>query len=562
MGGGEQRLQLTWHKKDCRLLAHDDTRYEWVEASDVRVDETRLFHEVAAVGEISDVRAADNLLIRGDSLHALTSLNRLPEFADQYQGQVRLVYVDLPFNTGKTFKDYDDNLEHSVWLTGFRDRLEQIVPLLAPDGSIWVHLDDAEQHRARLVLDEVLGPKNFVATVIWQKRTTRESRSAFSSNHDYIHVYAPAGAQRWKETRNKLPKAGALKNPDKDPRGPWSDAPFTAPGYRANQQYIIENPAGIKLSPPRNRSWYATEPVYQQYLADGRIYFTRNGAGKPRLKTFPGDADENSASGVVAFSLWQDLITEIEDVAESDVFEAETSGVNDEAKDHIMALFPDRDPFDTPKPEQLLERIIHIATSPGEIVLDCFVGSGTTGAVALKMGRRFVVSEWSADTVANFTLPRLEKVVAGEDPGGISEDVGWEGGGGFRVLEIAPSMFETAASLVLLADWATNGELAEPVAAQLGYTFEPVPPWAGHKGRSKLAVIDGVATKGVADFLLDQLDADVTLVLVATAVEPGVEDHVREQRPGSRVKKVPRDLLPNALRPPSRLRQLLAETAS
>jgi adenine-specific DNA-methyltransferase len=249
--------------------------------------------------------------------------------------------------------------------------------------------------------------------VVWQKRTTRESRSAFSSNHDYIHVYAPAGPQQWKRSRNLLPKdVGELRNRDGDPRGPWADAPFTAPGYRANQQYDIINPVGDVLRPPKGRSWYATKPVYDRLCEEDRIWFPRDGAGLPRVKMFP-----EHLRGLVPYSLWG----------------PSEGGTNDEAKRHLMTMFPEQETFATPKPEALLERIIHIASDPGEVVLDFFAGSGTAAAVAHKMGRRWVAIERSVSTAADFTIPRLRRVVGGTDPGGVTTMTNWGGGGSFVV---------------------------------------------------------------------------------------------------------------------------------
>lgn len=195
----EGRLELTWTNKQLRLLAHDDGSYEWVPPSDYRVAEVRLLHDVKTVGEVGKSRAADNLLIRGDALNALTSLSRLPEFAAEYLGKVKLAYLDPPFNTQQTVSHYDDALEHSVWLTMIRDRLLQIRDLLAPDGTVWLHLDDTEVHRARCVLDEVFGPDWFVGTVIWKKADTlRNDARRFSVSHDFLLVY---GAPSWQAQR-------------------------------------------------------------------------------------------------------------------------------------------------------------------------------------------------------------------------------------------------------------------------------------------------------------------------------------------------------------------------
>lgn len=356
--------ELNWRNKDLRLHAFGEDGYEWLEPDDPRATEVRGLQHVADIGEKREGEQEGSLIV-GDALHALRSLASSASEAD-LRSAVRVVYIDPPFNRGQGFTHYADSLDHPMWLSMLRDRLTELRPLLAPLASVWVHLDDAEAHRGRCVLDEVFGPQAFVATVVWQKRTTRESRSAFSSNHDYIHVYAPSGPRVWKTSRNLLAKdPGVLRNRDDDPRGPWADAPFTAPGYRANQQYPIVNPAGSELFPPKGRSWYATEPVYRELLRDNRIWFPRAGAGLPRLKLF-----HDGIRGQVPFSLWG----------------PDECGTNDDAKRHLMSLFPDKNPFATPKPEHLLERIIHIASQPGDIVLDFFAGSGTTRPSPTKWG--------------------------------------------------------------------------------------------------------------------------------------------------------------------------------
>lgn len=257
----EGRLELTWTNKALCLLAHEDGRYEWVSPADYRVAEVRLLDDIAAVGKVGPKRSRDNLLIRGDALDALRSLARLPEFAQAYLGKVKLAYLDPPFNTQRSFLQYDDALEHSVWLTMMRDRLLQVRDLLAPDGSVWVHCDDSEQHRLRCVLDEVFGPDRFVATIVWQKRTSRENRKAIGSGHDYVIVYAPAGPAAWAQVRNRLTSdGGGYSNPDSDPRGPWRSIPMSAQAGHAtaSQFYEITTPTGTVLSPPRGRAWTLT----------------------------------------------------------------------------------------------------------------------------------------------------------------------------------------------------------------------------------------------------------------------------------------------------------------
>ena len=255
MNGPQGRLELTWTNKPLRLLAHEDGSYEWIHPSDYRVAEVRLLHDVDSVGTVGKIRAADNLLIRGDALNALTSLARLPEFGRQYLGKVKVVYIDPPFNTQQSFLHYDDALEHSVWLTMIRDRLLQIRDLLAPDGSVWLHLDDAEMHRARMVLDEVFGPANFIATIIWQKAdTVRNDARRFSTSHDYLLVYGPPG---W--LANRLPRSEGMndvyKNPDNDPRGPWLAGTLISPHYRKSGDFDVVTPGGVTHPPPKDTSW-------------------------------------------------------------------------------------------------------------------------------------------------------------------------------------------------------------------------------------------------------------------------------------------------------------------
>lgn len=408
-------VQLIWPNKDLALRASGETAYKWVEPSDRRLQDAL---EFVALTDHS-LNSQSNVLAVGDGLDVLEALTAETTV---FNGGIRLVYIDPPFNTRVNFRQYNDTMKRSEWLSMIRDRLLAIQPLLREDSSVWVHLDDSEVHRARAVMDEIFGEDAFVTTVVWQKKTTRDSRAAFSSNHDTILVYAPSGPKKWKTSRNLLVKDNTrLLNRDNDSRGPWADAPFTAPGYRRAQQYDIVTPTGQILHPPRGRSWYATEPTYQDLLADGRIWFPKGGDGSPRLKLFA-----HQLRGLVPFTVWGTSDT----------------GTNDDAKRHLLDMFSDQEVFDTPKPESLLERIIHIATNPDELVVDIFGGSGTTAAVAHKMRRRWVVAERNAQTVIDFLLPRLQRVVDGSDPGGVTEATSWVGGGNFGVVHVSPRFGE------------------------------------------------------------------------------------------------------------------------
>lgn len=516
------RLELTWTNKHLRLISDPEGGYEWVEPTDPRVSEVRLLHEVGTVGD--DEPDGGNLLIEGDALHALTALNRIPELARRYAGQVRLVYIDPPFNTGQAFDNYDDNLEHSVWLSMLRDRLVQLKPLLAPNGSIWVHLDDAEVHRCRCVMDEVLGAGNFVATMVWQRRFSRSNDAQVSLSHDYLLVYGPRGRST---ELNPLPatehQLGRYTNPDEDPRGPWVSVSFNAPNLRPNLTYEIQGPSGRVHTPPSGRCWSTTAAEFKRLRDEGRIYFGANGDGVPRLKRYLAEVNTD----VRPWTWWPH----------------DEVGNNQESAREIAALGLER--FATPKPERLLQRIIHIASDPGDLVLDCFVGSGTTAAVAHKMGRRWVTSEREADTIERFTRPRLEKVVKGEDAGGITAAVEWKGGGGFQHLRVGPSMFDLDAETgdVFLAEWATNGAFSEAVAAQLGFERVDAPPFCGRKGRTRLAVLDGVVGPAEVEFLVAALDERERVVVVGQAFTEDAESTLRALSPGSRVRHAPHDLL-------------------
>jgi len=404
-------VELVWPNKELTLRASGLTGYEWLEPTDELLKKSPKLAPLTS----TNLDRRSNILVIGDGLDALEGL---AANTDALEEGIRLVYIDPPFNTQVNFRQYNDTMQRPMWLSMLRDRLTAVTPHLTADASVWVHLDDSEVHRARMIMDEVFGEKAFVASIIWQKKTTRDSRAAFSSNHDTILVYAPSGPRAWKTSRNLLAKDETnLLNRDNDPRGPWTDAPFTAPGFRKAQQYDIVTPSGAVLRPPRGRSWYATEPTFESLLADDRIWFPKNGSGSPRLKLFA-----HQLRGLVPFTVW----------GSSDV------GTNDDAKRHLLELFPDIEVFDTPKPEELMERIIHIATKPGELVVDLFAGSGTTAAAAHKMHRRWIAVERITQTVLDFTLPRLQAVVDGTDPGGITSQMSWSGGGAFGVVQVIP----------------------------------------------------------------------------------------------------------------------------
>ncbi len=520
MGG---RLTLSWVNKDQALMSADNGSYEWFSRDDARVTEVRLLHAAESIGEVTDT-VNDNLLIRGDSYDALRALVSTVEYAARFREKVKLAYIDPPFNTGQAFEHYDDNLEHSVWLGMMRERLLLIRDLLAPDGSVWVHLDDAEVAYCRVLMDEIFGRGNFVATVIWQKIHARNNTAQhMSTDHDYLLVYAKQKASLVfdRVERTELSDLD-FWNPDEDARGPWRRSDLTASHAYAEGKYEVTGPHGDVFAPRPNRWWSCSKDTFEALRSDDRLWWGKTGHTFPFRKRF-----QSELGGLVPTTIW----------AHDDV------GDNRQAKGEITHLFDRTAIFATPKPERLLHRIIHIATAPGDVVLDCFAGSGTTGAVAHKMGRRWVMAEASRATVDTFTKTRMEKVVENNDAGGITAQVKWAGGGGFRVLEVGPSLYERAAERLFLADWAKGEAFGEAVAAQLGFRCDMHGPFTGRRGRMRLAVIDGVADEIIVKSIVSQLGDEERVTIVGKGAAPGAAEALRQLSVGSRLLKAPTDLV-------------------
>ena len=374
----------------------------------------RLLDTVSTHGDAA--QAGRNLLIQGDNLEALKAL--LPF----YRGRVKCIFIDPPYNTQSAFEHYDDHLEHSQWLSMMLPRLQLLRELLAEDGSIWVTIDDHEGHYLKVLMDEVFGRGNFVANVVWQKRFSPNSTAIhLSDSHDHILVFAKAKPNWSRNLLVRTEKSDSIyKNPDNDPRGTWTSSDLSARNFYSLGTYPIVTPAGRQVSgPPPGRYWAVSEKTFNDLRADNRIWWGKSGDAQPRLKRFLHEVQ----GGVVPQTVWLN-----DDV-----------GHTQEAKKEIVVFNP-TDVFTTPKPERLIQRILHIATHHGDLVLDSFLGSGTTAAVAHKMGRRWIGIEMG-EHAATHCLPRLEKVIAGE-PGGISAAVGWQGGGGFRYCTLGAPIFD------------------------------------------------------------------------------------------------------------------------
>ena len=355
-------------------------------------------------------KECQNILIHGDNKDVLSEL--WPEFADK----IRCIYIDPPYNNGETYHYYDDNNTQGDWLRDMRRVLNLLKPLLSKDGSIWISIDDSEMAYLRVEADRIFGRENFAGTIIWQQRKSRENRAVFSCNHEYILVYAK-DIKEFKKKRNLLPVDedyinSKYKNPDNDPRGPWQSVTANVQSGHAvpSQFYTVVSPTGVKHDPPKGRCWIYNEERMKREIAEGNIWFGKNGSNTPRVKKFLRDAK----IGLTPETIWL----------------ADEVGTSDSAKKQLMALFPDKENiFETPKPEELLKRIIEIASDEGDYVLDCYIGSGTTIATAHKLNRHYIGIE-IGNQMSELVVKRMSKVIEGENSG-ISELVGWQGGGDF-----------------------------------------------------------------------------------------------------------------------------------
>ena len=445
----KQKLELTWIGKDKRprleprILLEDKALSYRATEKDLRGSE-----DLRGFENLVGLSHHDNLLIHGDNLLALKALEQ------PYAGKVKCVFIDPPYNTGSAFTHYDDGVEHSLWLSLMRDRLEAIRTLLAEDGSLWITIDDNEAHYLKVLCDEVFGRGNFVANAIWQKKYAPQNDAKWlSDSHDHILIFAK-NKNIWRP--NLLPRTDDMnslyKNPDKDPRGLWMSDNMSVKTYSSATDYPITTPSGRIVNPPSSRCWAFSKDKLAELIADNRIWFGTKGDGVPRIKRFLSEVQ----NGVVSKTIWL----------------REDVGDNQDAKKEVKE-FNNKSVFDTPKPERLIQRIFNLATHENDLILDSFAGSGTTGAVAQKMGRRWIMVELG-DHCETHIVPRLKKVIDGEDQGGISKAVNWQGGGGFRYFRLAPSLLKKDTWGNWIINKAYNAEmLSEAMCKHMGFQYAP-----------------------------------------------------------------------------------------
>jgi len=472
MPNHKSKLELTWIGKEDRPKLEPRILIE---------DQDKSYH---AAHRVSENDIFDNRLIFGDNLLALKALEQ------EFTGKIKCIYIDPPYNTGSAFAHYDDGVEHSIWLSLMRDRLEILRRLLTEDGSIWVNLDDNEVHYCKILMDEIFSRGNYVTSCLWQKiHSIKNDAKHLSVNHDYILLYAKDINRVSFYLLDRTEKMNArYQNPDNDPRGPWQSGDLVANEERTKGYFEIIGPTGKVFNVPKGKHWVYAKNTLEEMIVDNRVWFGKNGNAFPRKKRFMSEVQQ----GRKGDTWWT----------------SDEVGHNQEAKRELIALISN-DIFGTPKPERLLQRVIKLASKPGDWVLDSFAGSGTAGAVAHKMGRRWIMVELGEHCHTHI-IPRLKKVMDGEDQGGISKVVNWKGGGGFRYYRLGPSLIvEDEWNNPVINPEFNAGMLAEALCKIEGFTFDPDPEIYWQQGRSSETDFIYVTTQFMSKDMLMKLSDEV-----------------------------------------------------
>lgn len=446
---------------------------------------------------------SENMLIHADNLLALKALEQ------KFAGKIKCVYIDPPYNTGNAFEHYDDGLEHSTWLNLLKPRLEILHKLLANDGTMWISIDDDESHYLKVFCDEIFGRKNFVTNVIWEKKFSPQNDAKWlSDSHDHILVYAK-NKEIWRP--NLLPRTEAMddryKNPDKDPRGIWTSGDCSVKTYSAATDYPIKTPSGRIVNPPAGYCWRFSKEKFEELVKDKRIWFGEKGNNVPRFKRFLTDVKEGSVSKTIWYRV--------------DV------GDTQEAKKEVKE-FNSENVFATPKPEKLIQRVLLLATNENDIVLDSFLGSGTTAAVAHKMKRKWIGVELG-EHCNTHCLPRLKVVCDGTDQGGISKAMDWKGGGGFKFYGLAPSLLNKDKYNQWVINPNYNAQLlAAAMARHEGFTYSPDETVVWKQGVATenhfIFTTTNTITPDVVEQILSEMKPGESLRICCIAYKDGCND--------------------------------------
>lgn len=458
----------------------------------------------------------ENILIHGDNLLALKALEM------QYRGKIKCVYIDPPYNTGSAFEQYDDDLEHSIWLGIMRRRLQIIQKLLSDDGTLWISIDDDECHYLKVLCDEVFGRSNFISTVIWQKiHSIKNDARYLSENHDFILVYSK---NKEKVKFNLLPRTEAMnaryKNLDNDPRGPWQSGDLVANEERANGYYEVVSPkTGKVFNVPKGKHWVYSQENMMKLIEENGVWFGKDGNSFPRKKRFLA----NVMNGRKGDTWWS----------------SDEVGHNQEAKRESIKIFGKHNAFATPKPERLVERILQLATDEGDLVLDSFLGSATTVAVAHKMKRHWIGIEMGEHVITHCKY-RMDLVIDGED-GGVSKNNNWQGGGGYKFYELAdPLLVKNKVLPVYQINPSYTWDMVcEAICKIEGFTYEPSGEFQGHSSENRFIHIteEFVNTKYVMSIMKNLGDKQSLLIYC----KKNQADMILPEN--VEVKKIPKDLL-------------------
>lgn len=459
---------------------------------------------------------AKNMLIHGDNLIALKALEL------EFGGKIKCIYIDPPYNTGSAFEQYDDDLEHSIWLSIMRKRLQIIRELLSEDGTLWISIDDDEGHYLKVLCDEIFGRSNFISTVLWQKiHSIKNDARYLSENHDFILVYSK---NKELVKFNLLPRTEAMnsryKNPDNDPRGPWQSGDLVANEERTNGYFEVVSPkTGKVFNVPKGKHWVYSQENLMKLIEENGVWFGKDGNSFPRKKRFLADVMD----GRKGDTWWT----------------SDEVGHNQEAKRESIKLFGKENAFATPKPERLIERILQLATNEGDLVLDSFLGSGTTTAVAHKMKRQWIGIE-AGNQAYTFCKKRMDLVVDGEQ-GGISKNNAWKGGGGYKYYELAEPLLVRNPSLPVyqINPVYTWPMVCEAICKIEGFTYQPAGEFQGYSSENRFIHItdEYVNTKYIMSVMKNLGDRQSLLVYCKkNQADMMLPENVE-------VKKVPKDLL-------------------
>lgn len=478
----KQKLELTWVGKELRPDLEPRILIE---------DPSKSYH--ASVRR-SDDDHFENIVIKGDNLLALKALEA------NYANKIQCIYIDPPYNSGNAFERYDDALEHSTWLTLMAPRIEILRRLLTPSGTFFVQADDREGHYLKVLCDEIFGRQNFIATFLWRKvDSPNDNKVPVTPDHEFIFAYSRSASETKIFQRPDPGLLDAYRGPDENGEY-FRDRLLKKNGKnslrtdRPTMWFPITDPDGNEIYPlhddGREACWAMGKAGVEKLIQEGKLIWKKRGDDLDRWVPYTREFAPPEPSRPQN-TLWTDLPT------------------TRQTKAHQKILFGAGNEFETPKPEELIKRILEMATEEGDLVLDSFAGSGTTGAAAHKMRRRWIMVELG-EHCDTHVLPRLSQVINGEDAGGVTKQTDWAGGGGFRYYTLAPSLLEKDKydNWVISKDYKPE-MLAEAMCKHMGFEYAPSEDDYWNHGHSTETDFIYVTTQSLTHDALVRLSEDV-----------------------------------------------------